>query len=163
MTRPENGNALLRLAGRKVKGSLASCIPSRIALNHSRAMRTPKTPDWKRQKTGLRAGAANSCKLVDGSVQERREFGETTRHFYCPLILLRFHKISNSRVVVAESHGRWVLVLRFNYLKGTVAKRVSFASMERSISGKVPLRSFTFTGDVGQFALTKINNFGCIL
>jgi hypothetical protein len=66
MTTPENGNALLRLAGRKAKASLASCIPSRIALNHSHAMRTQKTPDWKRQKTGLSAGPVNGCELVDG-------------------------------------------------------------------------------------------------
>jgi hypothetical protein len=63
----ENGNALLRLAGRKAKGSLASCIPSRIALNHSHAMRTQKTPDWKRQKTGLREGPANGYELVDAA------------------------------------------------------------------------------------------------
>src|SRR5687768_1620237 len=104
MTRPENGNALLRLAGRKAKGSLASCIPSRIALNHSHAMRTQKTPDWKRQKTGLRAGPANGCELVDAARSGSTQIWRNDSAFLLRINPLPLHNFQTAGIVVADSY-----------------------------------------------------------
>jgi hypothetical protein len=80
-------------------------------------MRTQKTPDWKRQKTGLRAGPANGCELVDAARSGSTQIWRNDSAFLLRINPLPLHNFQTAGIVVADSYSGAVLVLCLNHLQ----------------------------------------------